>query len=422
MHDNLIIAVAVLTAFVLSITLVLYVLRLMDRDRQWRPRRYGLSAREMPCSFCGKVVRAEAVICRYCHHRLDEVIEADDSGEPIVSEGVLAPAQAAMSARGRLATSIAAAAMPSGLIADEDLSKNKTFVWLDTAFEQITEREPVAEWGPASLHPEEHTHTETDASATQTVGIVPMVRAIGLLSTIPLAEARDWRGWFTRDWFATRKREWGIAAAIATIAFIVGGSTFLAGPSNPGGEKKDDYVAFDVSERAPLVAVPELKPGERQPEERPVAAAPKASVSGAVSVPPQAMVAAPEFTAPPQPEAAVPPDNVVMAAPTAVPVKAGGEEDWASTVSRAVNPTYSRDLVVAVQRLIRADGFDPGPIDGLVGPRTRRAILAYQHNGGLPPTGEIDRALLVNLQLAGRTVRVIGPMSGVATAGRKKAK
>jgi peptidoglycan hydrolase-like protein with peptidoglycan-binding domain len=111
-----------------------------------------------------------------------------------------------------------------------------------------------------------------------------------------------------------------------------------------------------------------------------------------------------------------------MAAPTTVPVKAGGEEDWASTVSRAVNPTYSRDLVVAVQRLIRADGFDPGPIDGLVGPRTRRAILAYQHNGGLPPTGEIDRALLVNLQLAGRTVRVIGPMSGVATAGRKKAK
>jgi peptidoglycan hydrolase-like protein with peptidoglycan-binding domain len=90
------------------------------------------------------------------------------------------------------------------------------------------------------------------------------------------------------------------------------------------------------------------------------------------------------------------------------------EEDWTSLVSRAVRPTHSKDLIVAVQRLIRAEGYDPGMIDGTVGPRTRHAIQMYQRNGGLRPTGEIDRDLLTKLNLADRTVRVIGPLSGVA--------
>jgi peptidoglycan hydrolase-like protein with peptidoglycan-binding domain len=90
------------------------------------------------------------------------------------------------------------------------------------------------------------------------------------------------------------------------------------------------------------------------------------------------------------------------------------EEDWASLVSRAVKPAHSKDLIVAVQRLIRAEGYDPGTIDGTVGPRTRQAIRAYQRNGGLRPTGEIDRDLLTKLNLADRTVRVVGPLSGVA--------
>jgi peptidoglycan hydrolase-like protein with peptidoglycan-binding domain len=37
-----------------------------------------------------------------------------------------------------------------------------------------------------------------------------------------------------------------------------------------------------------------------------------------------------------------------------------------------------RDLVTDAQRLLRLRGFDPGPLDGAVGVRTREAIRAYQ--------------------------------------------
>ena len=87
MHDNVIIGLSILTAFTLSIMLALYGMRLLDRDRQWRPRRYGISAREVSCSFCGNLVRSEAILCRHCHHRLDEIpdeqakAEAQQDGE-----------------------------------------------------------------------------------------------------------------------------------------------------------------------------------------------------------------------------------------------------------------------------------------------------------------------------------------------------
>ncbi len=37
-----------------------------------------------------------------------------------------------------------------------------------------------------------------------------------------------------------------------------------------------------------------------------------------------------------------------------------------------------RDLVTDAQRLLKLRGFDPGPLDGQIGLRTRRAIRAYQ--------------------------------------------
>lgn len=45
-----------------------------------------------------------------------------------------------------------------------------------------------------------------------------------------------------------------------------------------------------------------------------------------------------------------------------------------------------------VQELLKAAGFDPGYIDGVVGPRTRDALRRYQASQGLPQTGMIDEA------------------------------
>jgi hypothetical protein len=42
-------------------------------------------------------------------------------------------------------------------------------------------------------------------------------------------------------------------------------------------------------------------------------------------------------------------------------------------------------------------GFDPGPIDGEIGDRTRGALKQFQGHAGLPATGELDEATLAKL-------------------------
>ena len=45
-----------------------------------------------------------------------------------------------------------------------------------------------------------------------------------------------------------------------------------------------------------------------------------------------------------------------------------------------------------VQQRLRDEGFDPGPADGLLGPRTREAIRRWQESAGVPATGYLDSA------------------------------
>jgi Putative peptidoglycan binding domain len=44
------------------------------------------------------------------------------------------------------------------------------------------------------------------------------------------------------------------------------------------------------------------------------------------------------------------------------------------------------------QEQLKAAGFNPGPIDGVLGPRTRDALRRYQASQGLPATGGLDEA------------------------------
>jgi Putative peptidoglycan binding domain len=56
-------------------------------------------------------------------------------------------------------------------------------------------------------------------------------------------------------------------------------------------------------------------------------------------------------------------------------------------------------LVVEVQRRLARAGYYRGPIDGILGPQTRRAIRAYERDYNLPAYGVIDRPLLRTLGL-----------------------
>lgn len=43
-----------------------------------------------------------------------------------------------------------------------------------------------------------------------------------------------------------------------------------------------------------------------------------------------------------------------------------------------------------VQEALKAKGNDPGPIDGIMGPKTRAAIKAFQEANGMKGTGQVD--------------------------------
>lgn len=65
----------------------------------------------------------------------------------------------------------------------------------------------------------------------------------------------------------------------------------------------------------------------------------------------------------------------------------------------------ARDLVRAVQEGLAALGYDPGPIDGVAGPKTRAAIGDFQTAAGLAPDGTASPALLARLNAALEAVK-----------------
>jgi TolA-binding protein len=50
----------------------------------------------------------------------------------------------------------------------------------------------------------------------------------------------------------------------------------------------------------------------------------------------------------------------------------------------------SQDQVRQAQERLKEAGFDPGPIDGLLGKQTKEALREYQKAHGLPQTGQLD--------------------------------
>ena len=59
-------------------------------------------------------------------------------------------------------------------------------------------------------------------------------------------------------------------------------------------------------------------------------------------------------------------------------------------------PTLAPDRVSKLQQALQQKGFDPGPIDGVLGPRTREAVRNFQERYGISST-EIDNQTLYAL-------------------------
>jgi hypothetical protein len=63
-------------------------------------------------------------------------------------------------------------------------------------------------------------------------------------------------------------------------------------------------------------------------------------------------------------------------------------------------PIIADNIVTSVQAELSRRGYDPGPVDGVIGSRTRDALAQFQSDRGLAITGRIDQPTLLALGLA----------------------
>jgi hypothetical protein len=84
------------------------------------------------------------------------------------------------------------------------------------------------------------------------------------------------------------------------------------------------------------------------------------------------------------------------------------DNDWVIVASGYNAPYYEPGVVVsrgdgntalAVQEELSRRGYNPGTIDGVIGPQTRDAIADFQSDHSLPVTGQIDPPLLRSMGL-----------------------
>ena len=68
--------------------------------------------------------------------------------------------------------------------------------------------------------------------------------------------------------------------------------------------------------------------------------------------------------------------------------------------NRSVYRGYNGSVVARVQERLARAGYYRGPVDGVMGPRTRYAVRAYERRHGLPADGIIDRRLLATMGIA----------------------
>lgn len=54
-------------------------------------------------------------------------------------------------------------------------------------------------------------------------------------------------------------------------------------------------------------------------------------------------------------------------------------------------PAKGSEEIKKLQETLKAKGQDPGPIDGMMGPKTRAAVKAFQEASGLKGTGKLDK-------------------------------
>lgn len=70
----------------------------------------------------------------------------------------------------------------------------------------------------------------------------------------------------------------------------------------------------------------------------------------------------------------------------------------AKQAARPAGPRIDRASLSDLQARLKDLGYDPGPADGQMGPKTRAAIRAYQKDEGLKADGQVTASLLEHIK------------------------
>jgi len=102
---------------------------------------------------------------------------------------------------------------------------------------------------------------------------------------------------------------------------------------------------------------------------------------------------------------------------TALPVVAPDATNAAAEEAAPRDAPMSREQRIQVQQGLAALGFDPGPADGLFGPKTRAAVWDWQNAKGLEATGFLTREEAEALGAMGQAAEAYNEESDPEVAG-----
>jgi peptidoglycan hydrolase-like protein with peptidoglycan-binding domain len=96
---------------------------------------------------------------------------------------------------------------------------------------------------------------------------------------------------------------------------------------------------------------------------------------------------------------------------------AKGEMKAGKSARGAMAGGGNRDQVRKVQEALKDKGHDPGPVDGVMGPRTRAALKDFQKAEGLKDSGQLTKETLDKLNVQASAAGSPSPSASPATGG-----
>jgi peptidoglycan hydrolase-like protein with peptidoglycan-binding domain len=127
-----------------------------------------------------------------------------------------------------------------------------------------------------------------------------------------------------------------------------------------------------------------------------------------------------DATGNPQSSPTQPPRQMSTDRPSDPTMRSGAPMRGETSMGSGYPGAHGSSTVRDAQQALHDKGFDVGPIDGVMGPRTESAVRDYQRQQGMTPSGRLDRETLSGLNVqasAGDSMRSPGERTRGGTMG-----